>query len=395
MGTEQNQPELLKKLLNKELFGFVKATVIPPNNLLYPVLPHKDQELNKLIFGLTRMTGSWCTPEFVKAIRMGYTCEYIHAVSHFETRSCDLFSEFVRKFLKIKQEADGYPAPNMTAEEKQAYVDNYYQVMGIRLENIPEQKNEGLRMIAKLFLNSLWGKFSQNENLGANRIIRDPAAYFGMLTDQSIDGRSINVHCLSDDYIDVSFRKNAEFIQAEDNATLNIPIAAFTTCYARLRLYSGLELLGDRALYCDTDSILYVKKAGEYSLPTGSNLGDFKSELGYNKNGTLDVIREFVAMAPKSYGYITVAGKASVKTKGFRIDIGAREIICFNNMVEMVRDETITHQVPQRRFAINKSSKSISTKYISKIFRSAFDKRVISSITDKMIDTVPYGFNGM
>lgn len=53
----------------------------------------------------------------------------------------------------------------------------------------------------------------------------------------------------------------------------NVFIAAFTTSLARLKLYNALDVLQDRALNYDTDSVIYKSKPGEEKLPLGRFLG--------------------------------------------------------------------------------------------------------------------------
>ena len=63
-------------------------------------------------------------------------------------------------FLKIKQEASGYPKDCVTDEQKQRYIEEYYQHEGIRLDPNKIEYNPGLRTLAKLALNSLWGMYN-------------------------------------------------------------------------------------------------------------------------------------------------------------------------------------------------------------------------------------------
>ena len=46
------------------------------------------------------------------------------------------------------------------------------------------------------------------------------------------------------------------YLKKPQNMIVNIFIARFTTCWARLHLYEALELLGERFLYFDTDLVL-------------------------------------------------------------------------------------------------------------------------------------------
>ena len=58
----------------------------------------------------------------------------------------------------------------------------------------------------------------------------------------------------------------------------NVFIASFTTSLARLKLYEALDVLGDRVLYYDTDSVIYKSLAGQDKLPLGDYLGQFTDE---------------------------------------------------------------------------------------------------------------------
>jgi hypothetical protein len=70
-----------------------------------------------------------------------------------------LFKPYVRKFLKIKVEASGWPDHIKTDDEKREFAENYKRIYGIEIDINNVKKNPGLRHIAKLALNSLWGKF--------------------------------------------------------------------------------------------------------------------------------------------------------------------------------------------------------------------------------------------
>ena len=97
--------------------------------------------------------------ELLKAIEKGYQILKIHEVWHFPVHTDKLFKEYVDTFLKIKQEASGYPKDCVTEEQKQAYIDEYYEHEEIRLEPEKIEHNPGLRSLAKLMLNSLWGMY--------------------------------------------------------------------------------------------------------------------------------------------------------------------------------------------------------------------------------------------
>ncbi len=92
------------------------------------------------------------------------------------------------------------------------------------------------------------------------------------------------------------WRFKNEFV--ETNARTNVIIAAYTTCQARLKLYEDLEELGPRALYADTDSVIFTTKEGEKNLSLGDYLGDLTDEVPEG------VITQFVSAVPKNYALI-------------------------------------------------------------------------------------------
>ena len=79
-------------------------------------------------------------------------------------------------------------------------------------------------------------------------------------------------HIISDDMLQLTWEKS-ENVLKEDYQT-NVFIAAFTTCWARLKLYSLLETIGERVLYFDTGSVIFVSRLGDTDPKTGSFLGE-------------------------------------------------------------------------------------------------------------------------
>jgi hypothetical protein len=83
---------------------------------------------------------------------------------------------------------------------------------------------------------------------------------------------------------------------------INKVIGAFVTAGARIHLYSYLDRLHDKAIYCDTDSVIYVQPVGKHSLvEPGDKLGAMTSELKPN-----EIICEVVCAGTKNYAYRTL-----------------------------------------------------------------------------------------
>jgi len=231
------------------------------------------------------LTGTWCSPELSKAVDLGYEVQYIYEVWHFEETCEGLFRDYVNTWLKIKQEASGWPAGVDTEAQKQAYIQDYFQHEGIQLEYDKIEKNPGLRTLAKMMLNSMWGKFGQRLNKTRLQEFDDPQAFHRFLDTDSLDVRHVSI--MNDQMVEVLYQYQKEDIPISPN--LNIFVACFTTCWARLKLYEALEQLGERVLYYDTDSVIYLEEPGQPCPVLGNYLGDFTSELADD-----DFIVEFV-----------------------------------------------------------------------------------------------------
>ena len=224
---------------------------------------------------------------------LGYEVQYIYEVWHFKETCEGLFADYVNTWLKIKQEASGWPAEVETEEERQAYIKDYCKHEGIRLEYDKIQKNPGLRTLAKMMLNSMWGKFGQRLNKTQVQEFDDPQAFHRFLDTDSLDVR--HVFIINDQMVEVHYQHQKEDIPVSPN--LNIFIACFTTCWARLKLYKALEQLEERVLYYDTDSVIFLEDKGQSNPTLGNYLGDFTSELDDD-----DYIVEFVLGGPNSEG---------------------------------------------------------------------------------------------
>lgn len=336
------------------LFGFAKVKVIPPKGLYIPLLPEKRD--GKLMFDLKPKIGTWTTVEIEKAVELGYVIDRIFWAYHFEQRSDTLFRDYVRHFLKQKQEAKGWRKLNcVTEEEKREYIRSYKENQDVLLDYgaIQEEYNAGKYATAKLCLNSHWGKYSQRALYDNTEDTFDDKDFALIVHHPSHDVKNVVLH--DNRARTVTYSKKKPCVTS--NPKTNIAIAAFTTSYARLRLYEALEILGEKVLYCDTDSVIFYSEQEEPEIYCGEFLGDFSSELASD-----DFITDFVATAPKSYAYKTKNGDDCCKVKGFKLDADAVRHINFDIMKKMVtEDESVEVYTKPLLFDISKDH-SISTR---------------------------------
>jgi len=402
-------PEILldpsmEKFKSGDYFGVAKCTMLPPTNLFHPILPAKIND--KLMFTLCHacakentahcahtdqqraLTGVWCTPELDLAMQHGYTPLALYEVHHFKESTAageGLMKDYVRAFLKCKQEASGWPRENMTEAEKQAYIDDYLQHERIKLDPTKIEKNPGRRQCAKLMLNSLWGKFGQRGNMSTTVTVYSLEELHGLMLNLELDCTSWAPSPALDGTWQVTYCKASEFVAFEPK-TSNVYVASMTTSGARVQLWHVLYFLDKRVLYYDTDSIIYSQKQGEPTLPLGPYLGDLTSELEAGRH-----IVEFVSTGPKSYAYRDNRGATTVKFKGISKTLFNVQKVNLETMTLCVQDASFHvsgDEAPRNMlFKIDPWGK-LSNGYQSKCFRMCYTKRYIG---DDYI-TYPFGY---
>ena len=168
-------------------------------------------------------------------------------------------------------------------------------------------------------------------------IVTDPQRLVEMLTNSEVE---VIGYLLVNDYtLYVCWRYNEEAM--ETSPVTNVVVAAYTTAQARLKLYSYLEPLGERALYYDTDSIIYVSNTNihEYEPSTRTLLGEMTDELSCYGIGSY--ITSFVSGGPKFYAYKVKKpdGTCTCKVKGIRLNYANAEKINFDSIRDLVIGE--------------------------------------------------------
>lgn len=161
----------------------------------------------------------------------------------------------------------------------------------------------------------------------------------------------------------------------------NIGVAIFVTCHSRLKLFRELKELGERALYCDTDSIVFLAHPQLYEPPLGWYLGSWTDEV---KPGSKIV--EFSSNAAKSYYYITrdEAGREEthMRCKGIRLNTATKRILTSQTMLRVFRDN-VEVKVPQTIFKKNKKNIGlIKTIEFEKTYRRVLRKRTFNFDTE-------------
>ena len=332
------------KVKNGEYFGFIDCQIKPPKNLYHPVLPHKGE---KLIFDLLEKRGVWCSNEIKKACDLGYEIIEIYEIRYFKEQTKNLFKDYVKWFLKIKQQSSGFPDWVKTTADKEEYIRQYKTRQQVSLEIDKIEKNSGLRAISKLCLNSLWGKFGQRTNMSKTEIIDNKASFLEIVLNSKYD--NVNWIELNNNKMEISYSIKEAFVENDFNT--NIAIACFTTSSARMRLYEALEVLQEQVLYFDTDSVVYKYNPNNpecnKTFEVGDLLGEWTDELEGKK-----MVGTFVSGGPKNYSYETNDKNYHTKVKGFNLNYEVGLSINHLSMIELV-DKTLRDKINIKETKIN------------------------------------------
>ncbi|CAI4229359.1 unnamed protein product [Auanema sp. JU1783] len=179
--------------------GLIKCDVLPPANLRYPVIGLRIN--NKLIFTNCRSCAKKaenvaCSHasepekrsihttvthvELEVAIERRYKVLKVYELWDWSKwEKGGLFKDFVKSYIKIKQKASGWPKADMSAEEKATFLSDHEKHVGIKLDSENVRENPAIRSIAKLQLNSVWGKMGQRPDKIETQIlsVNDPLPY--------------------------------------------------------------------------------------------------------------------------------------------------------------------------------------------------------------------------
>jgi hypothetical protein len=240
--------------------GIYCADVEIPVGMAIPPLPVRRG--NKLYFPVGRVTGCWPLPELQYSASCGCNIRKIRRGLVFK-ESRRIFTDYVQRFWRMKNEGEG-----------------------------------AKRTVAKLLLNSLYGKFGMRNEFQA-----------------IIGPREANARMKGGEPIEVFDRALGLYIAKDyaSRAFIRPEIAAYVTARARIKLHkmmAELEAYGDRVFYCDTDSVI----TDSLMDTEGSELGEWVREK---------IIRRAAFIAPKSYALDLGGGETEIALKGIPAEVAS------------------------------------------------------------------------
>ena len=260
--------------IDKNAFGFFYCKIIAPDDILHPIL----QTHIKTNSGIRTISpiGVWkdmiFSEELNNAQKFGYKFEILWGYT----------------FKK------GYIFND--------YVDFLYNF------RLTYPKSDPMNYLAKLLLNSLYGRFGMDDNFSEIKIIHKE--FYGDFENKFIN----NIKKSEDlgDYKLVTYNIDENpIVEDELIHNVSIGIAAAITAYSRIHMSQFKNNPDFNFYYSDTDSV-YIDRPLPEHLVNSKVLGKMKLE---------NVLDKAIFLAPKMYYLETEDGKIIYKVKGLSHDI--------------------------------------------------------------------------
>ena len=267
-------PTLFKgniRLIDPKAFGFFYCNIIAPDKLKHPILQTHVMTNNgiRTIAPLGQWSDKLFSSEMDNAIKYGYKFEILWGYTF---KSENVFKN---------------------------YVDFLYNLRLIY------PKSDPMNFIAKILLNSLYGRFGMDDNFTeANVIHKDYIADFeSKFLDNILSIENLGEYKL------VICKLNE--INEEATHNVSIGIAAAITAYARIHMSQFKNNPNLKLYYTDTDSI-YIDKPLPDHLVSNTILG--KMKLKY-------ILNDAIFLAPKVYYLETIDDQVIYKVKDLKHEV--------------------------------------------------------------------------
>ena len=263
-------------------FGFFFCKIEAPNNIEHPILQThiKTKSGVRTISPIGTWTDIIFSEELKNALKYGYKFEVLWGYTF---DSDFLFEEYVNYLFALRQQ---YP------------------------------KSDPLNFIAKILLNSLYGRFGMRDDL-PDILIMNKKDFLKFEEDNLniiLDSKELGNHFL----IEIIKESDSE----ENYLNTNVAVAAAITAYSRIHMSKFKNNPNINLYYTDTDSI-FTDSVIDESFIESRTLGLLKLE---------NIIEKAVFLNAKLYCLLTEGGKLITKVKGLK-DVSDLTLHDFENLL--------------------------------------------------------------
>ncbi len=262
---------------DKDAFGFFYCEIETPDNLDHPILQThvKTNEGIRTISALGKYEDMLFSPDMDNSIKNGYKINILWGYT---------FSK-------------GYIFKDI--------IDNLYEL------RLKYPKTDPMNFVAKLMMNSLYGRFGMDDNFN-NIIILDKNSGIKYI-DKYIDSIK-EIIDLGESLLIMTQNNinniNTKLDNATENHNINIAIASAISSYSRIHMSQFKNNNDYKLFYSDTDSI-YINKPLDNNFVSDKILGKLKLEI---------IAKKGIFLAPKVYSLLDFNDILKSKVKGLKND---------------------------------------------------------------------------
>jgi len=337
--------------INPDAFGFFNCKITTPTNLKHPILQTHVQTKSGLrtIAALGTYTDMIFSHSMDNAIKLGYKFEILNGYT-FDKGI--IFKDYVEELYKFRL---NYP------------------------------KTDPMNYIAKLFLNSLYGRLGMKDEFDSIQLITEHE--FSKLDAKNKLAITDIINLGMKYLIKFKTNNNKQFDDLnEKDYNINVAIASAITSYARDYMSQFKNNPKIKLFYTDTDSIYTNLNPDQMNdlIPGIVN----QNELGKLKLESIS--KKAVFLAPKCYGLLDINNNFNFKVKGLnsnQVDLSIKD---FENL--LMKD----YFIQKEQTKTFKSFEQGNIKKLQQIYtlRQTDNKRkLIFNSKNKLINTKPYVIN--
>lgn len=262
--------------------GVYEVEFVAPKKLRVPILPTRRMMGNRCVginWSLQDGSGVFSSVDIQNAISCGYEVKFINKCLVWDD-SGDVFSKYINTFYQMKEEAE-------------------------------RNKNDVARSVAKLFLNSLYGKTLQKANVTNNTMVNNLKEFNEFVRDYELT----SFHLYNNKMLVTGDAKNKE-----KRITKPSQLGCFVTAYSRKIMLTYMKEIDPTLTSCvftytDTDSMHMSGEAYEQLKQKGMIKEKKESKLGYlcSDIDNEGIIFNEINLAPKCYMYEYINNKGEIK----------------------------------------------------------------------------------
>jgi len=333
--------------IDPKAFGFFFCEIIAPDNLKHPII-QTHVRVNKGIRTIAPL-GTWkdmiFSAEMDNATKFGYKFKILWGYK-FEPKN--IFKGYIETLYKFRI---NYP------------------------------KSNPLNLIAKLLLNSLYGRFGMEDNFVDITIFdnfNEFKKWFKVYNEDVTEFEELGQKVIVKHRSEIKDRQTMLYGNLETH-NVSIAIASAITAYARIHMSQFKNNPNFNLYYSDTDSI-YIDKPLPQHMISNTILGKMKLEC---------ILIDAIFLSPKMYYLETIEGKVIYKVKGLKHEVELTK----DDFINLLFEKSFLEKT-QTKWIKNLTEGNIEVRNDLYTLKITNNKReLIYNKDNELINTIPYNID--